>query len=248
MPGDRQLERIGDLSRYYGDHPFAEKKTKRSRYFFDNPNFRHGEAIVLYGMIRHTHPKRIVEIGSGLSSCAMLDTNDLFFDGSIRCTFIDPQPEFLLSLLRENDRKRVEIFEQEVQDTETGIFTALSPGDILFVDSSHVCKIDSDVNFVFFQVLPILRPGVFVHFHDIYYPFEYPKEWVYQGRAWNEAYLLKAFLQYNSCFQIEFFNSFLGCFYRDRLAAQMPLCSLNPGSSLWIRRSDECASRMVSLP
>jgi hypothetical protein len=99
-----------------------------------------------------------------------------------------------------------------------------------------VCKIDSDVNHILFNILPRLKVGVVVHIHDIYYPFEYPKEWVYQGRAWTEAYLIRAFLQYNNAFRIELFNSLLGRFYRGMLAENMPLCAKNPGSSLWIKR------------
>jgi predicted O-methyltransferase YrrM len=229
-----QLNLLDQLSRYYCDQPFSDEKAGGLRYFFDNPNFRHDDAIILYCMMRHARPKRIIEIGSGYSSCAMLDTSELFFNGSIACTFVDPYPELLFSLIRSKDKDNVEIVDKNIQDVGTDIFAALSAGDILFVDSSHVCKIDSDVNDILFRVLPMLQPGVLVHFHDIYYPFEYPREWIYQGRGWNEAYLLRAFLQYNSLFEIQLFNSYIDRFHEDRLAAQMPLCSKSAGSSLWI--------------
>jgi hypothetical protein len=111
-------------------------------------------------------------------------------------------------------------------------------------DSSHVVKTHSDVNYVFFEILPRLQNGVYIHFHDIFHPFEYPKEWVYQGRAWNEAYVLRAFLQNNDRYRIEFFNSFMATFYRDLIARQMPLClhhaaeSMIPTSaqSIWLRK------------
>ena len=75
-----------------------------------------------------------------------------------------------------------------------------------------------------------------MHFHDIYYPFEYPKEWIYQGRAWNEAYLLRAFLQYNRDFEIVYFNSMIGARHRMVLEEKLPLCAGNPGSSIWIQK------------
>lgn len=233
---DGQVRLLNELTRYYSDQPFQEQKSQTRRYWFDNRNFRHGEAILLYCMMRHLKPKRIVEIGSGYSSCAMLDVNELFFDPSIICTFIEPYPQLLHSLIRPEDQAKIQIIAQGVQDVDLEVFSSLSEGDILFVDSSHVCKIDSDVNHMLFNIFPRLKVGVHVHIHDIYYPFEYPKEWVYQGRAWTEAYLLRAFLQYNNAFRIELFNSFLGHFYRGMLAEKMPLCAQNPGSSLWIKR------------
>ena len=83
-----------------------------------------------------------------------------------------------------------------MQDVALSTFSGLRRGDILFIDSSHVAKIGSDVNHLVFTVLPALQSGVLVHFHDIFFPFEYPQAWLAEGRAWNEAYLLRAFLQY----------------------------------------------------
>jgi hypothetical protein len=105
------------------------------------------------------------------------------------------------------------------------------------VDSSHVVKIGSDVAHIIFEILPRLKPGVIVHFHDVFYSFEYPKEWVKEGRAWNEDYFLRAFLQYNSVFQILYFNSFMGQFYQNELERKMPLCLRNTGGSLWMKKA-----------
>ncbi|MCZ8539210.1 hypothetical protein [Psychrobacillus psychrodurans] len=82
-------------------------------------------------------------------------------------------------------------------------------GDILFIDSYHVSKIGSDVNYIIFEILPKLKPGVRIHFHDIFYPFEYPEKWIFEGRFWNRAYLLRAFLQYNQDFIIDLWNNYL---------------------------------------
>jgi hypothetical protein len=118
---------------------------------------------------------------------------------------------------------------------DTSHFQQLEAGDILFIDSTHVTKAGSDVNQIMFDILPVLRPGVLIHFHDICYPFEYPKEWILTGRYWNEAYLLRAFLQYNSSFEIVFFNSYMGQLHSDQFSAA-PLFLWNPGTSIWIRK------------
>ena len=230
-----QLALFERLRGYYGDLPFGEEPAAGLRYHFARP-FHYADAIVLYALMRHLRPRRIVEIGSGFSSAVMLDTNDLFLGGAVSCTFIEPYPDRLLSLLREQDRLRHTLLVKKVQEVGPEPFAELGPNDILFVDSSHVSKVGSDVNWVFFQILPALRRGVWVHFHDIFYPFEYPKEWVYEGRAWNEDYLLRAFLQYNTAFRVEFFNSFLMHFHRDRFLRDMPLCVRNPGGSIWLSK------------
>jgi hypothetical protein len=112
----------------------------------------------------------------------------------------------------------------------------LEANDILFIDSSHVSKAGSDVNHLFFTVLPRLKPGVLVHVHDVFYPFEYPLGWLRQGRAWNELYLLRAFLQYNTAFEMLFFNSFLWKHHKEQLAAKLPRMATNPGGSIWLRK------------
>lgn len=201
-----------------------------------NDYYSYGEGIILFCMIRHIQPKRIIEVGSGFSSAVILDTNELFFNYAISCTFIEPHPERLVSLIKKGDKNRIKIIQKKLQDVDINIFSDLSAGDILFIDSTHVSKVGSDVNCIFFKILPYINSGVYVHFHDIYYPLEYPKEWIYEGRAWNEAYLLRAFLQYNDSFKIQFFNSFLAHLYRDKLIQDMPLFMKNPGSSIWIKK------------
>lgn len=232
-----QLELLEKFRQYYEDLPFKAHKKEGLRYYFENISFGYGDAITLYCMLRHLRPKRIIEVGSGYSSCVILDTIDLFFDDAVDCTFIEPEPRLLESLLTESDKLRVEIIPQKLQYVDPAIFSDLAEGDILFIDSTHVSKIDSDVNFVFFKILTALRKGVYVHFHDIIYPFEYPKEWIYQGKIWSEAYLLRAFLQYNDSFKIQFFNSYLDQFHTEKLEAALPLCMKSPGGSIWIKKA-----------
>lgn len=187
-------------------------------------------------MIRYLNPKTFIEIGSGFSSCLTLDVDELFLDNSMNVTFIDPYPNLLLSLIKEHDKDKARIIHQRLQDVGLEVFEPLSANDILFIDSTHISKINSDVNRIFFEILLALSSGVYIHFHDVFYPFEYPREWIYEGRAWNEIYMLRAFLQYNREFCVVFMNTFMEHFYESFFINKMPLCMKNAGGSLWIRK------------
>lgn len=231
-----QLTLLDEIAHFYTDIPFQSHKVEGLRYYFENPAYSYSDAIILYGMIRYLKPQRIIEVGSGFSSCVTLDTNELFFNGSISTTFIEPYPHLLMSLVKENDKERIRMLPSRLQDVDASEFEALRANDILFIDSTHVSKINSDVNRIFFEILPRLSPGVHIHFHDISYPFEYPKEWVYEGRAWNEAYMLRTFLQYNTAFRIVLMNTFMERYHESFFQERMPLCLKNIGGSIWIRK------------
>jgi predicted O-methyltransferase YrrM len=233
---DEQLRLVHRLRAHVREQPFSDRPTAELRYHFDNEYFSYGDGVVFYGMLRLLQPRRVVEVGSGYSSALLLDVNERFLGGEVRCSFVEPHPERLLELLRPTDRQRVELITSPVQDVDLELFTGLQSGDVLFIDSSHVAKTASDVNRLFFDVLPDLAPGVFVHVHDILYPFEYPKEWVYAGRGWNEAYLLRAFLMYNDAFRIRLFNSFLARFHWPLMASALAPWDRNPGGSIWLER------------
>lgn len=231
-----QLELLSRLARLYPEIPFSSEKDGKHRYSFANPAYSWCDGIMLYSMIRELQPKRIVEIGSGYSSCLTLDTNELFFGGGIECTFIEPHAQLLRSLLRPGEAERVQIIEKKLQDVDLGIFEKLQAHDILFVDSSHVMKAGSDLHTLFFQILPRLKAGVVIHFHDVFDRFEYPAPWLREGRAWNEDYVLRAFLQGNSEFKIKMFTSYMLRAHRDWFEKHMPNCLRNLGGNLWIER------------
>src|SRR6267142_1821683 len=231
-----QLRLFDNLRKFYGEQPFPEQKTEGRRYWFQNPAYSYSDAILLYCLMRYLRPRRIIEVGSGYSSCAILDTNELFFDNSVECTFIEPEPQLLRSLLSSQDLERIQLREQRLQEIPLDLFAQLQGNDILFIDSSHVAKIDSDVNHIFFRILPLLSSGVYIHFHDIFYPFEYPLDWVYEGRAWNETYLLRAFLQYNQQFEIQLFNTYIDWFHKEKYFREMPLVQKNTGGSIWLKK------------
>jgi predicted O-methyltransferase YrrM len=234
---DGQLRLLDELKRFYAELPFKDEATDQARYSFNNGSYSYSDAIFLYGMIRFARPKRIIEVGSGFSSFAMLDTNERFFGGQIRLTCIEPYSDSLRSRLTGPDLRTVEILGVRVEDVDLARFAQLEAGDILFVDSSHVSKVGSDVNQIVFEILPRLARGVLIHFHDVFYPFEYPREWIEtKGYYWNEAYLLRAFLQFNGAFKIRIWSEFLGRFHADALRDAMPLCMKNTGGSLWLER------------
>ena len=229
-----QLRLLEEIKAYYSEIPFGSNKKDNLRYYFENGSYSYSDAIFLYSVIRHFKPRRIIEAGSGFSSAVMLDTNEYFFQNKIKCIFIEPYPELLLSILREDDKNNHKIIDRCIQDVDVASFKELKENDILFIDTSHVSKTGSDVNYILFDILPKLEKGVLIHFHDIFYPFEYPDKWVLGGRAWNENYILRAFLQYNSKFKIVFFNTFLEYYYKDWFDKNMPLCLKNKGGSIWL--------------
>ncbi len=230
-----QLELVRSFQRYYNEIPFEDDKKENLRYYFKNGYYSYTDAIFLYSMIRKHAPKKIIEIGSGFSSSVMLDTNELFFNNQIDITFIEPYTDRLNSLIRDSDLKSTNIIESPVQKVPIDVFERLDSGDILFIDSTHVAKTGSDVNYILFKILPKLKKGVLIHFHDIFYPFEYPKEWVFMGRNWNEDYFLKAFLMYNNEFEIKLFSHYLHTHYNS-IFDNMPLCYKNFGGNMWIEK------------
>jgi hypothetical protein len=232
-----QLELLEVLAPLVHESPLPFHPHPGSRFSHDNPYFSHGDADTLQAMIRHLRPRRFVEVGSGFSSALALDTNDRFFDGAIDCVFIEPDPERLLDLLHPGDLERITIMRQLVQDASRSVFESLEENDILFIDSSHVVKAGSDVNYEVFEILPRLRPGVHVQFHDIHYPFDYTREWIAEGRAWSESYLLRAFLQYNEAFEIRLFCDYLRRFHPEPVQRAIPALMACPPGSLWLRRS-----------
>lgn len=241
---EKQRELLDHFSTYNQDLLWpVESSDAQYRYEFNNHYFSYGDAVTLYSMMRHLEPKKVIEVGSGYSSALMLDVNRLFFDYKINITCIEPFPERLKSLLNDEDLTQLTLLEQPVQEVDLSLFENLEAGDILFIDSSHVSKIGSDVNHLIHHVLPTLSSGVIIHFHDILWPFEYPKKWLKAGRAWNEAYIVRAFLQYNSLFEILFFNSYLERHHRSEIRKKLPLMlrqpssKMTPGnSSLWLRK------------
>ncbi len=235
VPG--QLATFELMARHIGGIPFGETpSTANTRYHFQNDFFGYGDVSVLWCLLNHLKPSNVVEVGSGYSSAAFLDARELIPLSSTHLTFIEPYTERLDGIMR-GDEEGVTIQRSRLQEADLRCIQSLQKNDILFIDSSHVGKTGSDVNLLFFNILPSLKPGVWVHIHDVFFPFEYPRDWVLnERRAWNEAYMLHCFLCHNSSFQIEFWNDYFWKTFPELLRKNMPLSMRNAGGSIWLSK------------
>lgn len=220
----------------YSELPFRDYATESMRYGYLNDTYSYGDAVFLNLMLRRLRPRQIIEVGSGHSSACTLDTVEEFFDWECSITFIEPYADLLHSLLRPSDFLKHQILTEPVQDIPISTFEQLNDRDILFIDSTHVSKFGSDVNFLMFEVIPRLKPGVVVHFHDIFPGFEYPLTWLQEGRVWQENYLLRSFLQFNSEFEVMLWPVLLYSIDAEQFAERFPVVAKNPGGSIYIRR------------
>jgi hypothetical protein len=216
-----QLALIAELSDY-------RNELEQLEFDFDNVFFNGFDAAVYYALIRHLRPQRIIEIGGGYST--QLAAKTLARNGKGRLTCIEPYPE--ARLLDAN--LDVELIQQPVEQIGVDFFSSLDAGDILFIDSSHAVKFGSDVCYEFLEVLPRLKPGVWIHVHDIFFPHDYPAEWLLERRmALNEQYLLEAFLAFNQSFATQLANYWI-CLDHPEVASR--LWSNKSASSFWMKR------------
>ena len=215
--------------------PFGEQPNPRLRYYASGGPYPLGDALMLRTMLHAHRPHRIIEIGSGYSTACMLDTADEAGLSDLRITCIEPDPRRLRSILRPGDEARVTILDRVVQGIDLEPFRALRANDILFIDSTHVLKTGSDVHYELFHILPVLQPGVLVHFHDCRFPFEYPPSFIFEKNySWNEAYALRAFLMWNNRFQVYFWNTLFTASFPALVRQTFPSMMRNPGSSIWL--------------
>jgi hypothetical protein len=192
-------------------------------YHWQNHAFGPASAFTLYGMIRHFKSSQIIEVGSGfsttISAWATLQNNK----EGVKTKFvaIEPYPN---SRLKHGLSGVSKLIQKKVEDVKPEFFEKLGKNDILFIDSSHVSKVGSDVNYLFLEILPRLKPGVIVHVHDIFFPYHYPKDWVVKsGRFWNEQYLLQAFLACNDSFRVLWSGSYFHANEEGLLKKTLPV-------------------------
>ena len=205
-------------------------------FYTRNSQFSWLDSRSLFVLLREWRPSRIVEVGSGYSSLLIADVNRRFLDGQCEVTCIEPFPRPFLTRGIDGISR---VVEQKVQQVAHAEFERLQSGDVLFIDSSHVAKTGSDVNYLFFEVLPRLAKGVRIHIHDIFLPHDYLKQWVIEeNRSWNEQYLLRALLMYSSAFKVVFGSSYAFHRFPDRVrqALAHPKGHAFAGGSFWIER------------
>jgi hypothetical protein len=187
----------------YTDSAFSVEASGRRL----GPGYGPIESQALYAFIRHFKPARIVEVGGGASTFTMSQAaraNAHEGTGATQITSIDPYPSDALMQLGE-----ITLVPMEVQRAPFTLFESLRKGDVLFIDSSHTVKPGSDVNYLILEVLPRLHSGVFVHFHDIFFPFDYQRDVLRTFLHWSETSLIRAFLIGNSRVRILFSMSAL---------------------------------------
>lgn len=238
-------KRLGVLAEQW-EREFAETGdylTNTRRGF--GPGYPQFDARTLYYMLREHKPAKYLEIGSGLSTyyASLAGARNAEEGSPLQITCIEPYPFDTLRTI-----PGFELIEGFVQDVPLSVFEALEAGDVLFIDSSHALKIDSDVAFLFLEVLPRIKPGVLVHIHDVHFPYNgpYPADtWLFGERwpvYWNEAMVVQTFLAFNSAFEVllsvplirHHDEAFLLGRYDDYVAVGD---DPNPPSSLWLQRT-----------
>jgi len=214
----------------YGRFPVSPNGDE-SQFFLKNGWFESVDAEVLYSVVRRYQPANIVEVGSGFSTRLMRRAIN---EGKLatRITSIDPHPNTSVQPYAD------EYIRAPVEDVEASkILELLSAGDILFIDSSHTVKTGGDVPYLFLEILPRLKPGVLIHIHDIFLPFDYPEQWVINDWGWTEQYLVHAFLAYNQTFEILWPGSYMWEHHRREIASVIANASrVARPSSLWIKK------------
>lgn len=216
------LEKV--LPRYIDECKFSEKEAPLPYEFhFGNGFFEAVDAEILHCLVRYFKPRRVIEIGSGYStliSARAAVMNQEIDDSPTELICIEPYPN---ETIKQGFPGLTKLIQQPLEDIDLSLFLDLDRNDILFIDSSHVVKIGSDVVYEYLEILPRLRPGVLVHIHDIFLPDEYPRQWVLnEHKFWTEQYLLQAFLAFNSCFEVIWAGSFMGRQEKERLEKEIP--------------------------
>jgi predicted O-methyltransferase YrrM len=230
-----QLQLLDSFSRIDVSDLMHQMDNNALRYKKNNGRFNLSDAIVLHCMMRTVQPKRIIEIGCGMSSCMMLDTNEQYFNHSIDCTFIDIDLSAFHTFCRAGDIAGNTVTESPIQDIDIATFTALREGDILFIDSSHIYQPGSDVFDIIHRILPVLRHGVYIHVHDMFHDFQYPVEW--NNTEWNEQETIFHILQSKPQYHMQFFTSYMAHNYPDIFRQTFPSLVHTAGGSLWLKKN-----------
>jgi hypothetical protein len=229
------LEFVASAARWAGEtDDIPAEPPPVDAFYWENTFFGELDALTYYGVLRERSPRLVVEIGGGYST--LLAARAAALNAATELVCIDPHPP---AFLKADVSGLSRLLPVPVQRLPPEFFDDLGSDDVLFVDSSHVSKIGSDVNYLVLDVLPRLREGVLVHFHDIFLPSEYPRAWV-EGLAFlNEQYLLAAFLLANDRFDVLAANHHLSRAEQAALEqlfgrSFQPQPRVEP-SSLWMR-------------
>ncbi len=215
----------------------APKTSGVGGFFFENGTYEYGDAEVAYAMVRRFRPDRILELGSGFSTLALgMAAAANGREGRVPSLLAnDPFPQGIVGPCAIGVRG---CSSRAAQDIPLSEFRELRRNDILFVDTTHVVKIGGDVNYIVLEVLPLLAPGVLVHFHDIWLPDEYHRALTeHLDMHWTEQYLLQAFLAFNAGFEVLLANHAVARYESERFETLVPgYTGQNYPSGFWLRR------------
>lgn len=201
---DAQLDEVRRISPYLSELVNVPEDAPPGlpKYHWKNNFWRGADALVQYGLMRHVKPRRVIEIGAGWSSLLLADALVRNQEEGSEPTVVDQIEPFPRTELLSALPAHWTLHETILQRADLELFDSLQAGDVCFYDGSHVARAGSDVVWFFFEVLPRLKPGVLVHVHDIFWPSDYPDDWIFnRGQTWNEQYVLQAFLMYNNSFE-----------------------------------------------
>ncbi len=221
---DEQLRRLRtELLPYGSEWHFPETATgDPHRFHFNNGFFEHMDAEVAYSFVRRRKPRRIVEVGCGFTSLLLASAmrRNAAEGAGGEHIGIEPYPS---PFVKDGVPGMTQLIQAPVQKAPFELFRSLQAGDILFIDSSHVVSMDSDVLYECLRILPELAPGVLIHFHDIFAPLDYPEKFVKTNLCfWGEQYLLEAFLSFNSAFKVVWAGSAMQKFHPAALRQAFP--------------------------
>jgi hypothetical protein len=246
---EKQLSFLTHLGKTFGNEcQWPQQMTSDDFQFYThNGSFSYGCASALYTIIRNFKPHKVIEIGSGNSSLIVssaLQKNGFEDPNHIsEYTIIDPYPN---RIVQKGLPGNINLIKERVELQNIAIFEQLGENDILFVDSGHTVRQGGDVNYIYLDILPLLKPGVLIHIHDIGLPYDYPKVYATNPNFrvfWTEAYLLQAFLAFNSAFEILLMMNMIQTQFMDKFCAAFPHFDLETNwansSSFWIRRKLE---------
>lgn len=246
IPGQlRTAAELGAFAPELADIPKAEppecKEQGRALYHWHNPFFNSADGIVWYGLVRSRKPARVVEVGCGWSSLLLaraLEQNARDAGApSTQVTQVEPFPnERVFAMLPPHwAHHRVPIQRAPLEP-----FDALRAGDVLFYDGSHTAHVASDVCWMLFRILPRLRAGVLIHFHDIFFPRDYPPSWIFDRlQTWNEQYLVQALLMHSRAYRVVAANALLAELHAPEVRALYHNIQPAFGSSLWIEKTKD---------
>jgi predicted O-methyltransferase YrrM len=212
------------------------EKTPGAPFWFDNASFTDFDAATLHTLLRDLKPRRYIEVGCGYSSLvsALALERNIREGHACRATYIDPEPRLDL-------RARLafaELWLDPIQKVPLDVFRELEAGDVLFIDTSHVLKLQGDVEYELVHILPALRPGVWIHIHDIFTPYDYPEDWLTTRIrfAGNEQYAVECLLSGGDRFRVELPLYGLWKDEPEALRKFFPRGRTRP-QSLWLRRT-----------